>query len=65
MAVVLSRRAGRPRRTFLRTTIALTVLTFVPDVLADAPTGTRLALATSHVIAAAIVIPALASRLSD
>ena len=65
LAVVLNRRADRPRRTFLRTTIALTVLTFVPDVLADAPNGTRLALATSHVIAAAIVIPALASRLTD
>lgn len=65
LAVVLNRRAQQPRRTFLRTTVALTVLTFVPDVLADAPNGTRVALAASHVIAAAIVIPVLASRLSD
>ena len=65
LAVVLNRRASQPRRTFLRTTIALTVLSFVADVLADAPNGTRLALAASHVIAAAIVIPALASRLTD
>jgi hypothetical protein len=65
LAVVLARRAQQPARTFLRTTIALTVLSFVPDVIADAPNGTRLALAVSHVVAAVIVIPALASRLSD
>jgi hypothetical protein len=64
LAVVLRRRAQDPARTFVRTTVALTVLSFVPDVLADAPGGTRLALAISHVVAAAIVIPALASRLS-
>jgi hypothetical protein len=65
LAVVLSRRANRPQHTFVVTTIALTCVTFVPDVLADAPNGTRLALALSHVVAAAIVIPALASRLAD
>ena len=64
LAVVLRRRASNPQRTFVRTTVALTALSFVPDVLADAPNGTRLALAISHVVAAAIVIPALASRLS-
>jgi hypothetical protein len=63
LAVVLNRRAQHPARTFVRTTVVLTALSFVPDVLADAPNGTRLALAVSHVIAAAIVIPALASRL--
>jgi hypothetical protein len=65
LAVVLSRRATHPRRTFVRTTVALTALSFVPDAIADAPNGTRLALAVSHVVAAAIVIPALAARLSD
>jgi hypothetical protein len=64
LAVVLQRRASHPQRSFVRTTVALTLLTFVPDLLADAPNGTRLALAISHVVAAAIVIPALASRLS-
>jgi hypothetical protein len=34
-------------------------------VLADAHTATKIALALSHVAAAAIVIPALASRLTD
>jgi peptidoglycan/LPS O-acetylase OafA/YrhL len=65
LALVLSRRARRPRHTFVTTTLALTALSVVPDVLADAQTATRVTLALTHVIAAAIIIPALASRLSD
>ena len=65
LATVLARRAARPRHTFVVTTVALTVLSIVPDVLADAHTATRFTLALTHVVAAAIVIPALASRLSD
>jgi hypothetical protein len=65
LAVVLSHRAGRPQHTFVVTTIVLTLLSVVPDVLADAHTATKVVLALSHVLAAAIVIPALASRLSD
>jgi peptidoglycan/LPS O-acetylase OafA/YrhL len=65
MAVVMSHRASRPRHTFVVTTLALTALSFVPDVTADAQTATRLVLALTHVVAAAIVIPALASRLAD
>ena len=48
---------------FVVTTIVLTAMSIVPDVLADAQTATRLVLALTHVVAAAIVIPALASRL--
>ena len=65
MAVVMSHRASRPRHTFLATTLALTALSIVPDVLADAQNATRLTLALTHVIAAAIVIPAISSRLAD
>jgi peptidoglycan/LPS O-acetylase OafA/YrhL len=65
LAVRLSRRADRPRRTFVITTVALTLLSIVPDVLADTQTATRFTLALTHVVAAAIVIPALSSRLSD
>jgi hypothetical protein len=64
LAVVLSRRAQRPQRTFVRTTVVLTALSFVPDMTADATTATRVALALSHVVAAAIVIPMLARRLA-
>jgi len=65
MAVVISHRARRPRHTFVTSTIALTALSIVPDVTADAHTATRLVLALTHVVAASIVIPALASRLTD
>jgi hypothetical protein len=65
IAIALSHRANRPRRTFVRSTIALTLVSVVPDVLADAHASTRLTLALTHVVAAAIVIPALASRLHD
>ncbi len=41
LAVVLSRRATRPRHTFLVTTLALTALSIIPDAFADAPTSTR------------------------
>jgi len=65
LAAGFARRATRPQRTFLVTTIALTALSIVPDVLADAHVSTRLTLALTHLVAAAIVIPALASRLSQ
>jgi Family of unknown function (DUF6069) len=65
LAVVLSHRARRPQHTFVVTTLALTFLSFMPDVLADAGTATKVTLVLSHVVAAAIVIPALASRLND
>jgi predicted alpha/beta hydrolase len=64
IAVSLRRFARRPRTMWIRTTVALTVLSFVPDVLADATVGTKLLLMLTHVVAAAIVIPAIARRLS-
>ncbi|MFI9561583.1 DUF6069 family protein [Nonomuraea endophytica] len=64
LALVLARRARRPRTAFVRTTIALTVLSLVPDVLVDAAPATRALLMLTHVIAAAIVVPAIARRLS-
>ncbi len=65
LAAVFARRASHPARTFTRTTIVLTLGSFVPDVIANAPASTRLVLAFTHVVAAVIVIPALASRLTD
>jgi hypothetical protein len=63
IAVGLRRFARHPRTTWIRTTMALTVLSLVPDVLADAATGTKALLMATHLVAAAIVIPAVARRL--
>ena len=63
LAAVLGRFARRPRRTFVRTTVALTVLSLVPDVIADAASTTKVLLMLTHLVAAAIVIPAVARRL--
>ena len=65
IASVMARRAAHARHTFVKTTLALTALSFVPDVFADAQTATKLTLILTHVVAAAIVIPALAARLTD
>jgi amino acid transporter len=64
LAVVLSRKARNPQRTFIRTTVVLTVLSLVPDVIADAGPGTKALLMLTHLVAAAIVIPAVARRLA-
>lgn len=64
LALVLARKARRPRPAFVRTTIVLTALSLVPDVLADATTPTKVLLMVTHLIAATIVIPAIARRLA-
>ena len=63
IARVLSTRARHPRHTFMVATVALTAVSLVPDVLADATTASRLTLGLTHLVAAAIVIPTLAKRL--
>jgi hypothetical protein len=65
LAKVLSRRAANPRRTFLHTTVVLTALSILPDFLADATTASRVVLAATHLIAAVIIVPSIASRLAN
>jgi peptidoglycan/LPS O-acetylase OafA/YrhL len=65
LAQAISRRARRPRRTFVVTTVALTALSFIPDALLSTDAASKVALVTSHLVAAAIVIPALAARLAE
>jgi uncharacterized protein DUF6069 len=64
VALGVRRFARHPRTTWIRTTVALTVLSLVPDVLVDAATTTKMLLMVTHLVAAAIVIPAVARRLS-
>jgi hypothetical protein len=63
LAVALRRWAKRPQRTFVSTTVALTVVSFVPDLMVPASAATTATLMSTHVVAAAIVVPALAARL--
>jgi hypothetical protein len=64
IAAALRRFARQPRTAWIRATVALTVLSFVPDLLADAAAATKVLPMLAHVVAAAIVIPAVARPLS-
>jgi hypothetical protein len=64
LAVAVSKWSRRPRRTFVITTAALTALSLVPDALADVAGSTRALLMTAHLVAALIIVPVLARRLS-
>lgn len=65
LAMVLARRAARPARAFLRTSLVLVAISLVfPLAASHTATTTRLTLALGHLIAAAIVIPIITSRLT-
>ncbi|HUQ00790.1 MAG TPA: DUF6069 family protein [Aeromicrobium sp.] len=67
LAAVLARTARHPRRAFLVTTLVLLALSFVPDltdVMVVWALPTKIALVSTHAVAAAIVIPTLARRLA-
>jgi hypothetical protein len=60
----MARTARRPRSTFVRTALALTALSFVPDLTFGFDAASAATLITLHTTAAAIVIPTLARRLA-
>ena len=63
IASAMARKARRPRRTFVRTTVALTALSYVPDLTFGFGAASAATLITLHTVAAFIVVPALARRL--
>jgi hypothetical protein len=64
LALAAVRWVRRPAVTFVVVTVVLTLISFAgPVTTGHATTATRLVLALTHVVAAAIVIPALARRL--
>ncbi len=63
LASVLARRARHPQRTFTRTTVALTVASCVPSLVIVSGAASILVSIATHVVAAAIVIPAVRTRL--
>lgn len=65
LAVLLARFARRPARAYLGATVALAVVSLAFPLSAGATaTSTKLMLAVAHLVAAAIVIPAVTRRLT-
>jgi hypothetical protein len=65
VVVLIARFAKNPERTYLRAALPLLALSLaVPLTAADTAMSTRLTLAIAHLIAGAIIIPAVARRLS-
>lgn len=64
IAAVMARKARRPRPTFVRTAVALTALSFVPDLAFGFDAASAATLIALHAVAAAIVVPTLAGRLA-
>jgi peptidoglycan/LPS O-acetylase OafA/YrhL len=62
---VLNRRSRSAPRRFLQTAVALAALSCVPSVTWPDDAGTKLALVALHVLAAAIVVPALVRHARD
>jgi hypothetical protein len=65
IARTLRGRAKAPRSTFARTTVVLTALSVVPDLALSAQASTKVTLVLTHLVAAAIVIPAVCARLPE
>jgi peptidoglycan/LPS O-acetylase OafA/YrhL len=63
LAAACRRWARRPRPTFLALTTAGLVASFILPVTSDASTATKVVLSISHLVVAAIIIPALAHAL--
>ncbi len=62
-AVALRRWSARPAQRFVQATVALTAVSLVPPVVSGGAAGTVVTLVVLHLVAAAIVIPALPVRL--
>jgi len=65
IAAVMARKARRPRPAFVRTAVALTALSFVPDLTFGFDAVSAATLIALHIVAAVIVVPALAGRLAS
>ena len=63
LAGALKRWTPGPRAAFTWVAVALTAVSFVPSVSADADTATKVVLVATHVVAAAIVVPVIVRSL--
>ncbi len=60
LALACRRWSARPARRFVGAAAALTAVSLVPPLLADAGAATRVTLVALHLLAAAVVVPVLA-----
>ncbi len=64
IVAAICRWANQPARVWYRVTAGLVVLSFVPDLVEPGTsTATRVTLMAAHVVAAAIIVPAVGRRL--
>lgn len=63
LAAALMRWTARPAQRFVQVAVALTAVSLVPPLLAEATAGTTGTLVGLHLVAAAVVVPALARSL--
>ena len=63
IAVALRRWSAHPARRFVVTAVSLTAISLVPPLLSGADTATTVALLGLHLVAAAVMIPALTRSL--
>ena len=63
LATAFARWARRPRLTFIITALVLTAVSFAFPVTTTATTATKVVLEVTHVISAALIIPAIAAHL--
>lgn len=63
LAVACNRYAARPRRSFTRAAAALTALSCVPSITWLPDHASRFVLVVTHVVAAAIIVPAIARHI--
>jgi Family of unknown function (DUF6069) len=62
IAWACGRFSAEPRRRFVQVALALTALSCVPSIMLPPDTATKAMLVATHVIAAAIIVPALARQ---
>lgn len=62
IAAALNRYSTEPQRWFTSAAVVLTALSCVPSVALPPDTATKVVLIATHVLAAAIIVPALAHR---
>jgi len=63
LAAALNRYASAPQRTFAWVAVVLTALSCVPSVALPPDVATKAVLVATHVLAAAIIVPALARQI--